>query len=155
MIMLTAQALALFSEKKARASDATQNTRLAILCSFYDYAIVRYLLLPMDNAGYVMNPIKIVDRAKVEAYHNIAWLEAGEVIQRMQKIDRSTRTGKRDYILLHILFSTGRRLEEVASLKFQHAHQCGVTITLTFEHCKEDKTMRDELPARYSAALLD
>ena len=38
-IMLTAQAFATYSAKKARASDATQNTRLAILCSFYDYAI--------------------------------------------------------------------------------------------------------------------
>jgi integrase/recombinase XerD len=129
--MLTAQAFATYSTKRTRASDATQNTRLAILCSFYDYAIERYLLMPMDNAGHVMNPIKVIDRTKVEAYHNITWLEAEEVTQRLQHIDRSTPEGKRDYILLHILFYTGRRLQEVASLEWQHIHQAGASITLT------------------------
>lgn len=154
-IMLTAQAFATFSAKKARASDTTQNTRLAILSSFYQYAIEHYLLMPMDQQGHVLNPIKIVDRAKVEAYHNITWLDAEEVTQRLQRIDRSTLEGKRDYILLHILFFTGRRLQEVASLEWQHIHQSSTGVTLTFEHCKGDKTMRDELPGVYSTALFD
>jgi integrase len=152
-IMLTAQAFASFSQSRARASDATQNTRLAILCSFYDFAIQRYLLMPMDNQGHVMNPIKVVDRAKIEPYHNIKWLEEQEVIHRLQQIDHSTLEGKRDYILLHILFYTGRRAQEIASLRWKHVHQ-GELITLTFEHCKGDKTMRDELPEGYSKALL-
>lgn len=153
-LMLAAQAFATFSTTKARASDATQNTRLAILCSFYDYAIERYLLMPMDHAGHVINPIKRVDRAQVEPYHNITWLETDEVTERLQQIDRSTLEGKRDYILLHILFFTGRRLQEIASLQWQHVHLAGATITLTFEHCKGDKTLRDELPEKYSTALL-
>ena len=152
-LMLVAQSFASSSNKKARASDATQNTRLAILCSFFDYAIERHLLMPMDDKGYVINPIKVVDRAKVEPYHNIKWLEEQEVIQRLSQIDRSTLEGKRDYILLHILFYTGRRAQEIASLRWGNVHQ-GEHITLTFEHCKGDKTMRDELPQSYGKALL-
>jgi integrase len=153
-LMLVAQSFASSHEKQARASDATQNTRLAILCSFYDYAIEHFLLMPMDNQGHVMNPIKVVDRAKVEPYHNIRWLEAQEVIHRLSQIDRFTLEGKRDYILLHILFYTGRRAQEIASLRWGHVHQGEHAVTLTFEHCKGDKTMRDELPEGYSNALL-
>jgi integrase len=153
-IMLTAQAFASSSKSRSRASDSTQNTRLAILCSFYEYAIEHFLLMPMNEKGHVMNPMKVVDRAKVEPYHNIRWLEEQEVMQRLSQIDRSTLEGKRDYILLHILFYTGRRAQEIASLRWRHVHQ-GEYITLTFEHCKGDKTMRDELPSGYGNALLD
>src|SRR5437588_8170748 len=47
IIMLVAQAFASASSKKARASDNTQNVRLAILCSFLDYAIERFLRMPI------------------------------------------------------------------------------------------------------------
>jgi integrase len=154
-IMLVAQSFASSSTKQSRASDSTQNTRLAILCSFYDYAIERYLLMPMDSAGHVMNPIKVVDRAKVEPYHNIRWLEHEQVEKRLKQIDRGTLEGKRNYILLNILFYTGRRAQEIASLRWKHVHQGEHAITLTFEHCKGDKTMRDELPDDYGKALLD
>src|SRR5438046_1815435 len=59
---------------KDRASPATINTRLAILSSFYEYALSRYLLAPMDNAGHILNPIKIVKREKIDPYHAIHWL---------------------------------------------------------------------------------
>ena len=154
-IMLTAQAFASFSNKKDRASDATQNVRLAILCSFFDYAIERFLLMPMDHQGHVLNPIKVIDRAKVEPYHHISWLETEEATKRLKLIDRRALPGKRDYALLAILLFTGRRLQEIASLQWQHVHIQGAKITLIFEHCKGDKTMRDELPAGYSKALLE
>ncbi len=154
-LMLVAQSFASSSNKQARASDSTQNTRLAILSSFYDYAIERYLLMPMDDKGHVMNPIKVVDRAKVEPYHDIKWLEHSDVEKRLKQIDRSTLAGQRDYILLHILFYTGRRAQEIASLRWRHVHQGEQAITLTFEHCKGDKTMRDELPPSYSQVVLD
>jgi integrase/recombinase XerC len=154
-IMLVAQAFASASSKKARASDNTQNVRLAILCSFFDYAIERFLLMPMDHQGHVLNPIKVIDRAKVEPYHHISWLETEEATKRLKLIDRSTLQGKRDYALLAILLFTGRRLQEIASLHWQHVHIQGAKITLIFEHCKGDKTMRDELPAGYSKALLE
>jgi integrase len=72
----------------------------------------------------------------------------------LKKIARSTELGKRDYALLVVLLNTGRRLQEVASLKFQHVRFIGQRITLTFDHCKRDKTMIDTLNVANSKALL-
>jgi integrase len=72
----------------------------------------------------------------------------------LHKIDRSTDLGKRDYALLIILLNTGRRLKEVASLEWRHVRFKGQRITLTFEHCKRDKTMIDTLNVGISKAIL-
>ena len=139
---------------KERASASTVNLRLAILSSFYTYALQRYLLAPMDDQGHILNPLKIVAREKVEAYQGIHWLEPDEVKAALHKIDRSTPLGKRDYALLVILLSTGRRLSEVASLSWQDVKLKGQRVTLTFEHCKGNKTRRDTLSLANSKALL-
>lgn len=153
-ILLAAQVFARGSTVKASVSDATYNVRLAVLSSFYDYALSRYLLAPMDNAGHVLNPIKAIKRENIEPYHDVKWLEPEEVTARLQQIDRSTLLGKRDYALLALLFQTGRRLQEVATLEWQHVHIAGQRVTLTFEHCKGDKRKQDELPVAHSKALL-
>jgi|GEM_PF-3339117 len=155
-IALTAQAFAAFTSnpQKERTSKATANQRLAILSSFYEYALARHLLMPMDDSGHVGNPLKVVGREKVEPYHGIHWLEPQEAEAALRKVGRSTNLGKRDYALLVVLFNTGRRLSEVASLEWQHVRVKGGRVTLTFEHCKGDKTMRDTLNMANSRALL-
>lgn len=160
-IMLAAQAFARGSANKPQVADATYNLRLATLCSFFDYAMARYLLMPMDNQGHVLNPLSagLLKRRKVEAYHDVKWLETDEATDRLAGIDRASLQGKRDYALLAILLYTGRRLQEIAALQWQHVHLVGKGknkhVTLIFEHCKGDKTMRDELPAGYGKALLE
>jgi integrase len=157
-IMLAAQAFASGTIKRPEVSQATYNLRLAILCSFYDYAMSRYLIMPMDHAGHVLNPMKAIKREKVQRYKGVHAIEPEEAMNRIQAIDRTTLQGKRDYALLAILLETGRRLQEVTHLEWQHVQLAGRgkkrTITLTFEHCKGDKTMIDTLPASISAALL-
>lgn len=160
-IILLAQAFAAatVNAKKTAVQQSTYNLRLAILASFYDYAMGRYLILPMDDAGHILNPIKVVKREKVQAYKGVHALEPEEAMQRLQHIDRSTQLGKRDYALLAILLQTGRRLSEVTSLHWRHVQLQGKgknrKITLTFEHCKGDKTMVDTLPTSISQALLE
>ena len=158
-IMLAAQAFASFTSNphKERVSDATYNQRLAILCNFYDYAMSRYLLLPMDEAGHVVNPLsaKLIKRRKVQAYKGVHALEPEDIVQRLQQIDRSQLLGKRDYALLAVLLQTGRRLSEITALRWQHVQLRGRKIVLTFEHCKGDKTMVDALPVSISKALLE
>ena len=139
---------------KEQASKNTRNLRLAILSSFYEYALARYLLAPMDDQGHIANPLKIVTREKIEPYQGIHWLEPEEAQSGLNKIDRSTDLGKRDYALLVVLLNTGRRLKEVASLQWRHVRFKGQRITLTFEHCKRDKTMIDTLNVGNSKALL-
>ena len=101
---------------KEQASKNTRNLRLAILSSFYEYALARYLLAPMDDQGHIANPLKIVSREKIEPYQGIHWLEPEDAQSALNKIDRATDLGKRDYALLVVLLNTGRRLKEVASL---------------------------------------
>jgi site-specific recombinase XerD len=155
-LTMVAQRFASFTRNpdKERTSDSTFNLRLAILSSFYTYALERYLVAPMDDAGHILNPIKLVKRKKIEPYQGIHWLEPEEAEAALHKIDRSTLLGKRDYALLAILLQTGRRLKEVASLEWQHVRMKGQRVSLTFEHCKGDKTMRDTLNLANSKALL-
>lgn len=158
-VMLLAQAFASGTMKKPEVSQATYNLRLAILCSFYEYAMSRYLIMPMDNGGHVLNPIKGIQREKVQRYKGVHAIAPEEAMNRLQTIDRSTLLGKRDYALLAILLQTGRRLQEVTRLEWQHVQLAGKgkqqKITLTFEHCKGDKTMVDTLPVSISNALLE
>lgn len=157
-IALVAQAFASHTTNpnKDTASNNTHNQRLACLNSFYGYAIKRYLIMPLDNEGHVRNPIALVGRKKVQQYagaHSLV-LSPDEQVERIKAIDRNTPLGKRDYALLGVLLQTGRRLSEVASLQWQHVKISKRRITLTFEHCKGDKTMVDELPLSISNALL-
>ena len=139
---------------KERTSKSTFNLRRNILSSFFTYALDRYLLAPMDDQGHIANPIKIIEREKIEPYQGIHWLEPEEVQAAFRNIDRSTVLGKRDYALLVILLNTGRRLKEVASLQWRHVRFKGQRITITFEHCKGDVTMIDTLNVGNSKALL-
>jgi len=116
-LAMVAQHFASFSRRREQASKSTRNLRLAILSSFYEYALARYLLAPMDDQGHIANPLKIVSREKIEPYQGIHWLEPEEAEAALHKIDRATLLGKRDYALLVVLLNTGRRLKEVASLE--------------------------------------
>lgn len=145
-VSLVAQKFASFStvpEKDVKPT--TYNQRLAILSSFYEYARKHRFLAD--------NPLDLVERAKVQSYAGARSLDASHVMARMRAIDRSTLLGARDYALLGVLLQTGRRLAEVAGLRWGDVvlqHGC---ITLTF-HCKGDKTMYDTLPKPLSKAVL-
>lgn len=154
-IALAAQAFAAFSERGEQVSRATFNQRLAILSSFYAYAMDRNLVLPLDANGRARNPISLVDREKVQAYAGTQALASEDVITRLQRIDRSTVIGKRDYALLAVLLQTGRRVSEVASLRWQHVALMGKKITLTFDQCKGGKVMIDTLSVAVSSALME
>jgi site-specific recombinase XerD len=93
-------------------SEATKINRYAVISSFYRFCIGQEWL------DY--NPIEQIERPKVQAYASARVLDAREVSIRMQAIDRQTPAGKRDYALLSIYLCTGRRLAEVAHLRWQH-----------------------------------
>lgn len=154
-IALAAQALAAFSQRGEQVSRATFNQRLAILSSFCTYAMDRNLVLPLDANGRARNPITLVEREKVQAYAGAQALASEDVIIRLHRIDRSTAIGKRDYALLAVLLQTGRRVSEVASLRWQHVALVGKKITLTFDHCKGGKVMIDTLSVAVSTALME
>jgi len=140
-----AQAFSRFSAIGRLVASATINQRLAIISSFYSYAIRQGLL--------ASNPINLVGRSKVQAYASAAPIHADQTMQALASIDRTKMSGKRDYALLAILLSTGRRASEVCGLTLADIErQKGRTI-ITFRHCKGGKIMRDCLPPPTAEAL--
>lgn len=126
---------------------ATYNQRLAIISSFYTFARRRGLL---DSE----NPAAMVERRPVQSYAAAAPLDAGDVAARMAAIDRTTPAGMRDYALLAVALQTGRRLSELAGLRWGHIRLDGGRVALTWPHAKGGKVMRDTLPAPVGEALL-
>ncbi len=148
VLSLAAQGWASRTERVDTVSDATVNQRLSILSSFYSFARKRRLLI-MDN------PIDLLDRREIQEYANAQPLAPEKVEHALKSINRTVVAGKRDYALLLILYSTGRRASEVLSLQWQHVEQVENTAILHFEHCKGDKEMFDKLEPRVWYALKD
>lgn len=148
VVTLTAQEFAAWSAIPGKAVKATtHNQRLAVLSSFYEYAIINDLL------DY--NPIKKVGRAKVTQYQSSKALTHEQTKQGLESIDRSTQRGKRDYAILSVFLATGRRLSEVAGLQSQdiYVSRAGI-VTLNFPDLKGGKEISDRLDEATSKALL-
>jgi site-specific recombinase XerD len=127
---------------------ATYNQRLAILSSFYTFARKRGLL-----SGE--NPISQIERARVQAYAGVRGLDRSEVSRRMKAIDRDDVMGMRDYALLAVALQTGRRVNELAGLRWGDVHQSGDRVTLTWQRTKGGKVMSDTLPRGVSRSLME
>jgi len=142
-------AVALIAQAWAAAgvpSAATHNRRLAIVSSFYLFTTKRGLL-----AGE--NPIGRVDRRPVQRYASSKALPLDDVRCRLASIDRASVEGQRDYCLLAVGLQTGRRVAELAGLRWGDVEAAGDRFTLTWRRTKGGKTMRDELPTALSRAL--
>lgn len=146
---LAAQRWAGLMTRKDSAAGATYNLRLAILSSFYTYAIRRRLL-----SG--PNPIEMVERRVVLPYQRAKPLNFDDVREQLAAIDRNTLIGKRDYAILAVALSTGRRMSELLALTFGDVtiERSGRTL-VDFLHTKGGKDMADSLPLRVGRALLD
>jgi integrase len=129
----------------------TYNQRLAVLSSFYTFARRRGHL-------DVANPIDLLERRKVQPYAGARALDAQTVQQRLALIDRGTLDGKRDYALLMVALTTGRRRAELAGLRWQDVEISGtpgqVSLALHFRG-KGGKPFHDKLPPATRDALLD
>jgi integrase len=123
---------------------ATFNQRLAILSSFYSFARKRGLLA-------VENPIGLVERRPVQAY---ATASVPNVRSALASIDRSDLAGLRDYAILAIALTTGRRVAELAALRWKDVHQEGGRVKLSFARTKGGKTAANMLPAAPSRAIM-
>lgn len=124
----------------------TFNQRRAIISSFYKYAITNQVLQ--------YNPIERVERQKVGKKENAAHpLSSSTIKAGLGKIDRSTPEGLRDYALLSVALATGRRVSELAGLRYKHLHRDGNTCVVDFDHCKGKKAFTNRLEAKTTKAL--
>lgn len=149
-VMLVAQAWAGNGKGKGSATavkPTTYNRRLAILSSFYTYATERELL-PIQK-----NPIRQVEKRRVQAYAGVQALDYDQLKRKLASINRRTLKGQRDYALLAIYVTTGRRLSEVARLTWANVQLAGDRVTLHFT-AKGGKQLHDQLAAPVATALL-
>lgn len=126
---------------------ATYNQRLAILSSFYDYAEKQL------DLGWG-NPIRRVERRKVQAYADVQALTPEQVREGLRAIDRSVPEGMRDYVLLRVAVVTGWRVNELASLRGGDVQHQGGRVTLHCRRAKGAKVKRETVSMSVSKTLL-
>ena len=131
-------------------SPATSNQRLAILSSWYTFVQEVYRLA-------IPNPIESVKKRPVQAYASALPIDPEMVEQGLEHVDRGTLQGLRDYAILAVALSTGRRAHELVGLRWQDVRIAGrkdARVTLTF-HCKGRKLIHDKLDVETSTVLLE
>jgi site-specific recombinase XerD len=136
-------------------SNATYNQRVAILSSFYRYAIKKGVLHD--------NPMLQLDRKQVNRYAGARPMEQADVAERLDRIIQmmegdptlvKTQAAARDYALFGVAFTTGRRVSEVAGLVWGDVERArNGAVMLYFRHLKGGKTAEDVLDAPVVQAL--
>jgi site-specific recombinase XerD len=145
IVALAADGWANTGQDGTSVSSATYNQRLAILSSFYRYA--------MTWEFCMSNPIDLIER-KPTAHPNAAMpMEAGEIAAHLQAIDRSTIDGRRDFALLSIGVTTGHRVNELAAMRWRDI-TVGQKITVIWPHCKGNKVEHSALSSNTAKALI-
>ncbi len=154
-VALVAQAWAKTSTRGREVKPTTVALRLAIVSSFYAFAL-RRRLLPL-----VENPLDMVERPKVESYAEAQALDTATVRAALAALKtESARDGRvgdlaaRDLALLRVALTTGRRVAELAGLRWRDLVTDGVRVTITVQRAKGGKVMRDTLAADVAADLL-
>jgi site-specific recombinase XerD len=134
--------------RRAEVTPATYNQRLAILSSFYAYAI--------KNDVLAYNPIERVERRNPHKQYQAQPIATGRVKSGLASIDRSTFAGKRDYALLSVALATGKRLSEVTNIRYGDLQKQGDTCVIAWPRCKGNKRLDpDVLKERTTRALYD
>jgi site-specific recombinase XerD len=134
------------SRRAGPVTPATRQHRLAIISSFYDYALKHRHI-----AGG--NPLDITERPKVEAYAASAAIAPDELAVVLAGIDTTTLLGKRDKAALLVFLTTGRRVSEVAALTRSQVKRVGAQLELHFSRTKGGKSIDDLLSIEVSEIL--
>lgn len=134
-------------------SAATHNRRVASVSSFYRYCRRHQLL--EQNGQPIANPAEMVERRPNQRYRNALPINRRVLSDRLNAIDRMPIRGKRDFALLVIALTTGRRLTEIASMKWEDVSWSdgGHTMLVQFPRTKGGKSMRDTLTQAATQAL--
>lgn len=91
-------------------SAGTRNVRLAALHAFFRHLPSRYPERLEQSQRILAVPFKRSCSRPVE------YLEYEEIEAVLAAVDRSTRNGRRDYVLIAAMFNTGARVQEILSI---------------------------------------
>jgi integrase len=131
-----------------KVAPATYNQRVALISSFFGYAIA-HEAIPGPN------PLakELVDRKTIGKKDAARVLEKEQVSAGLARINRSTVEGLRDYALLSIALFTGRRSSELAAMRMGDIQRIGKKCAVDWPRCKGNKAMKDVLPPKTTHAL--
>lgn len=123
---------------------ATVAQRLAVLSSFYAFALRRGLL-PLT-----VNPADMVERPRVESYAEARTVSPDRLRGALSRLRREARSGDvqalRDIAMLRVALTTGRRAAELAGLRWADVDVSPAgAVTLNITRAKGGKVMRDML----------
>ena len=139
------------------ARPATVAKYLATLGSFYAYVLPRGLI-----EGLTSDPTALIDRAQVEGYAQAKALDQAVVRRGLATLRKEAkaeglkgRKAQRDLALIRVALTTGRRVGELAALRWRDVTYIAERgeITLSW-HAKGNKSPRDTLDPRVAADLL-
>lgn len=105
-------------EKNRNASIRTRNARLSALRSFF-----RYVAAHEPRVLDICQRVSAIPNKKMQPPSAI-YLERDEIVHILDAIDRSSPMGRRDYLLIRILFETGARAHEIARLRTTSLRLC-------------------------------
>lgn len=91
---------------------ATRNARLAALHTF-----IRFLCAEHPESLATLQAVLAIPFKRGEREKPIDYFDSDEMNFFLNAIDRSSRSGERDYVLFALLFNTGARVQEVLDLK--------------------------------------
>jgi integrase/recombinase XerC len=101
--------------------EATVNRRLAAIRSLVDYA------RKIGKCDYTLTDIQ---GEKSKSYRDTTGISATAFKKVLHTCDRTTLKGKRDYAILHLLWSNALRRNEVASLDIKHFDPSARTLAI-------------------------
>lgn len=142
-----AQTWAVIPQEKEVVSSSTSNQRLAIISSFYKFAI--------KHGTCENNPINYVERPKRVIAHAAHYMRQDDMADKIKAIDTSTVEGKRDKALISLALVTGRRVTEIINLNWEDISITGHTMIVTWKRCKGAKVMTDEIKPKTAATLFE
>ncbi|MGZ3674716.1 MAG: tyrosine-type recombinase/integrase [Ktedonobacterales bacterium] len=118
----------------------TYNRRLAIISSFYSYALRHDLLRGRTN------PISRVERRPAEAYAAARPLSYAALRRDLAQFTSDEPADLRDRALLLVGLHTGHRLSELWRMRLEHLTVTPDAIEILWPYCKGGKVMRSTLP---------
>jgi integrase/recombinase XerD len=101
-----------FLERERGNGISTRNARLAAL-----HCLAHFIAGEHPEHLSQLQCVLGVPFKRGTTQHAIEYLEANEVKALLSQIDRSTRSGQRDYALFALMFNTGARVQEVLDLR--------------------------------------
>lgn len=114
-----------YLEENKKNSIRTRNQRLACIKSFYQYCAIKEI----DNIDNIRKILMV--KAKKETKKIINYLTEDELKIILDSIDTSTKKGRRNLVLLTLLYDTAARASEIINLKIDDIHLEEKYIVLT------------------------